>query len=460
MRAQLLHLSGPLRGRTITYSQPLVRIGSSVDSEARMVSKVVSDHHAEIEWVEEQCQFHLRPVESSVFVNGNEVEEVILQDGDLLEFGAGGPMARFRTYVPIGAACKPVRRMLDDARQVAHYSGGVAATRMLTKDLLTQATLTLKVGFPLALIAALVLAGWLGGWLSGRPEQVQNLMTADTVMQAEIDAMRAEYQAEIKRLSRADDVIRRVQREWSRGVCLIHGIYRMRKPDGSLLLNFAGQPTEVEYTGSGVLVSAEGHIVSNRHVALPWTEEPGHMKMIANGSAPVFTRLTVTFPGKMPINVAQNTIRRRDDDLDVAVLQITSEQAKDIPVLPLRADGTEGQDERAIVVGYPTGLAALLARASSDTLATLLKSAATTADAIEQLAQAGQIKPVITFGVISNSEKHLIAYDAGTTSGGSGGPVFSSKGDVIAVNFAIQRNFAGNNLGVPIRYARALLEKK
>ena len=127
--------------------------------------------------------------------------------------------------------------------------------------------------------------------------------------------------------------------------------------------------------------------------------------------------------------------------------------------MPLRSDGSEGEDQRAIVVGYPTGLAALLGRASNDTLEELRKTAATTADAIEMLARAGQIKPVITLGVISNSEKHLIAYDAGTTSGGSGGPVFSDKGDVIAVNFAIQRNFAGNNLGVPIRYARELLPK-
>ncbi|MFT4840265.1 MAG: serine protease Do [Planctomycetota bacterium] len=459
MRAQLLHLSGPLRGRTITYPQRLVRIGSSATCEARMVSKVVSDHHAEIEWVKEQCQFHLRAIESSVFVNGNEVEEVILKDGDLLEVGAGGPMARFRIYVPIGAACKPVRRMLTDAREVAQYSGRATATRMLTKDLLTQATMTLKVGFPLALFAALVLSGWLGGWLSSRPAQVQKLMTADTVMKAEIEAMRVEYQAELKRLSQANDVIRRVQKEWTRGVCLIHGIYRLRKPDGSLLLDFTSQPMEVEYTGSGFLVSKEGHIVTNRHVALPWTEDSGHMKMMDAGSKPVFTRLTVTFPGKMPIDVAQTTIRRRDDELDVAVIQITSEQAKGIPVLPLRQDGTDGQDERAIVVGYPTGLAALLARASSDTLDELRRTAATTADAIQQLAAANQIKPVITFGVISNSEEHVIAYDAGTTSGGSGGPVFSDKGDVIAVNFAIQRNFAGNNLGVPIRHALALLKK-
>lgn len=459
MRAQLLHLSGPLRGRTITYPQQLVRIGSNAVCEARMVSKVVSDHHAEIEWVKDQCQFHLRAVESSVFVNGNEVEEVILKDGDLLEVGAGGPMARFRVYVPIGAVCKPVRRMLTDAREVAHHSGRATATRMLTKDLLTQATMTLKVGLPVALLVALVLAGWLGGWLSSRPAQVQKLMTADTVMKAEIEAMRVEYQAELKRLSQANDVIRRVQKEWTRGVCLIHGIYRLRKPDGSLQLEFTGQPMEVEYTGSGFLVSEEGHVVTNRHVALPWTEDRGHMKMIADGAEPVFKRLTVTFPGKMPIDVAQSTIRRREDQLDVAVMQITDEQAKGIPILPLREDGTDGEDERAIVVGYPTGLAALLARANSDTLAELRRTAATTADAIQQLAAAKQIKPVITLGVISNSEKHLIAYDAGTTSGGSGGPVFSDKGDVIAVNFAIQRNFAGNNLGVPIRHALTLLKK-
>ena len=89
-------------------------------------------------------------------------------------------------------------------------------------------------------------------------------------IQAEIDAMRAEYQAEIKWLSQGNDVIRRVQKEWTRGVCLIHGVYRMRDPDGSLALNFAGHPVQVEYTGSGFLVSEEGHIVTNRHVALPY----------------------------------------------------------------------------------------------------------------------------------------------------------------------------------------------
>lgn len=436
-----------------------MRVGRDADNEACLQSPVVPERHALIDWVEAECQFYLRSLDGAVFVNGRQVEEIILKDGDQLEFGAGGPMARFSTYVPIGAVCKPVRRMLNDARAVARHSGGAAATRMLTKDLLTQATPQLKVGFPLLVVGAAFLVGWLGGWLGSRPSPAEQKRTADMVTKAEVDAMRAEYQALIKRLSQPTAVIRRVQKEWSRGVCLIHGVYEMHEPDGTQALDFRGNVVEVEYTGSGFLVSKEGHIVTNRHVALPWTEDAAHMAQIDSGSTAVFTTLTVTFPGKLPITVKQESIKRRSDELDVAVMQLTTEEVKGIPVLPLRQDGTEGEDQRAIVVGYPTGLAALLARASSDTLTELRRTAATMSDAIAQLAKTGQIKPVITQGVVSNKEKHLIAYDAGTTSGGSGGPVFSGKGDVIAVNFAIQRNFAGNNLGVPIRYALELLSK-
>lgn len=459
MRAQLLHLSGPMRGHTVTYREQVVRIGNSDDNEVRMVAKAVEDRHAQIVWMEEECKFHLRRLDGAVFVNGDEVEEIILKDGDQLEFGAGGPMARFRIYVPIGAVCKPVRRMISDATEVARHSGSGAATRMLTKDLFTQATPTLKIGFPLLVVAAAFLVGWLGGWVGSRSNTAHHRATADTVTKAEVDAMRAEYQAQLDRLAASSEVIRRVQKEWSRGVCMIHGVYRLRLADGSWALDRRGDPDEVEYTGSGFLVTDKGHIVTNRHVALPWTEDPRHMTAIQNGATAEFTEFTVTFPGKAPMAVSQQTIKRRKDELDVAVIRLEPREIQGIPILPLRRDGTEGEDQRAIVVGYPTGLAALLARANPTTLDELRRTAATMSDAISQLAAAGQIKPIITQGVVSNSEQHLIAYDAGTTSGGSGGPVFSGKGDVIAVNFAIQRNFAGNNLGVPIRFARELLEE-
>jgi serine protease Do len=447
MRAQLLHLSGPMRGRTTTYPDPVVRIGSEAGSEVQLDDPLVAGKHARIDWIQDECRFHFRAKDGAVFVNGNQVEEVILRDGDQLEFGIGGPRARFRIYVPIGAVCKPVRRMLSDAAEVARHSGRRTATRMLTKDLLTQATPRLKVGVPVTVLAAAFLVSWLGGWLGSQQSIRQDPGTVNTALKQEVDEMRLK------------DVIRRVQKDWARGVCLIHGIYKMRDPSGSWVLGRSGDALEVEYTGSGFLVSEDGHVVTNRHVALPWTSDMRHNDLVENGATPVFTHLTATFPGRMPVAVSQENIARRDDDLDVAVLRLGAVEVEGIPVLPLREDGTEGEDQRAIVVGYPTGLSALLARADKSTIADLRANAASMSDAIITLAKAGQIKPVITQGVVSNSEDHLIAYDASTTSGGSGGPVFSGKGDVIAVNFAIQHKFAGNNLGVPIRFVRELLSK-
>ena len=51
----------------------------------------------------------------------------------------------------------------------------------------------------------------------------------------------------------------------------------------------------------------------------------------------------------------------------------------------------------------------------------------------------------------------LRGYDAQTTSGGSGGPLFNRKGKVIGINYAVVRDFGGSNFGVPARYAQEFL---
>ena len=49
-------------------------------------------------------------------------------------------------------------------------------------------------------------------------------------------------------------------------------------------------------------------------------------------------------------------------------------------------------------------------------------------------------------------------YDAATTSGGSGGPLFNQNGKVIGINFAVLKGFGGSNLAIPARYANELLK--
>lgn len=460
MRAQLLHLSGPDRGRTVTYDDPVVTIGSAPGSSVLLVGERFVPHHATIEWVDAQCAFHLRARDGRVFVNGNEIEEIFLQDDDLVEFGVDGPLARFHVYVPAGAACKPVRKMLADARDVGRVSGGAVATQTLTRDLLTQATLQLKIGFPLAIIAFAFLAGWLGGWLGSRPTEADRRRTADSVTRAELEELRTlqkQQQDSLRNMARANAVVRRIQQEWSRGVCLMHGVFRLRMPDQSWFAVSGTDPVEVEYTGSGFLVSAQGHIVTNRHVVAPWIEMQELQPLLRNGAVPEFVHLSATFPGREPLNVPIAGIRRRTDDLDVAVVKLDPALVVDLPVLPLQTGAQDIEDQRAIVVGYPTGLAVLLARADDQLVESLRQQQATMTQAIERLAATGQISPLITQGIVSNVDEHKIVYDASTTHGGSGGPVFNGSGEVIAVNFAIMPDYVGANFGVPIRFARELL---
>jgi S1-C subfamily serine protease len=474
MRAQLLHLSGPMRGRTLTYEDPVVVLGSAAACNAVIESPGVAAQHARIEWKPDECHFHLKRADGQTFVNGIEVDEVILQDDDQLELGVNGPVVRFRAYWPTGSVCKPVRKMLNDARDVARMSGGAAATQTLTRDLLTHATLHLKIGFPVAVLFGAFLAGWLGGWI-GRPagqvtrddldairEQQASLQEqSENVRREDIAALRQQQQQqqdELAKLARANATVRRIQKDWSRGVCLLHGIYKLRMPDGSWFAPEA-EEFEVEYTGSGFLVTPAGHVVTNRHVVAPWRESPAVQRIIDRGAKPEFTHLSATFPGRPPVDVPPASIRTRDDDLDVAVLQLPEAAIDGVPVLPMRQGAIESDDMSAFVVGYPTGLTALLARADAAVVEGIREQGVTMTQAIERLAAAGQVTPLTTKGMVSNVQARMLVYDAETTHGGSGGPVFGSDGEVIGVNFAILPGFGGANFGVPIHFVRDLLPK-
>jgi S1-C subfamily serine protease len=51
-----------------------------------------------------------------------------------------------------------------------------------------------------------------------------------------------------------------------------------------------------------------------------------------------------------------------------------------------------------------------------------------------------------------------IVYDAQTTAGGSGGPIFNNKGKVIGINYGVFPGFRGSNFGVPINYGVDLIK--
>ena len=72
---------------------------------------------------------------------------------------------------------------------------------------------------------------------------------------------------------------------------------------------------------------------------------------------------------------------------------------------------------------------------------------------VVELARRKLIRPLVTQGHLGVVGPDQLVYDAQTTSGGSGGPVFHASGKVIGVNFAILSGFSGSNFAVPISHA-------
>ena len=122
MRVTFVHLSGSKRGRAETLDLDRIRIGSDPGNEIAFdpaADAPVRPFHAAIQFA--NCEFILTDLRGSggTFVNDRQVEEVILQDGDVLEFGLGGPKVRFRVRPEERAACLPFRDILDDSKALA-----------------------------------------------------------------------------------------------------------------------------------------------------------------------------------------------------------------------------------------------------------------------------------------------------------------------------------------------------
>jgi S1-C subfamily serine protease len=114
-----------------------------------------------------------------------------------------------------------------------------------------------------------------------------------------------------------------------------------------------------------------------------------------------------------------------------------------------------------VVLGYPTGLEAVLAKAETTAVNAIVEASGVNALRIaEGLAAQRLIRPSATQGHIGDVTKTDIVFDAQTAHGGSGGPVLNRNGQVVAVEYAVLTGFGGSSFGVPVQYALDLLSRK
>jgi S1-C subfamily serine protease len=215
-----------------------------------------------------------------------------------------------------------------------------------------------------------------------------------------------------------------------------------------------GPAVEILYTGTGFVVDAVGLLITNRHVAAPWESDETAMLLEIQGLTPVIRRFQGYLPGIVePFDL---TFVRASDTLDVALLQCAPVEAD---ILPLAiSDVPARPGDEVIVLGYPTGITALVARADPASIQALRDAGPLDFwEVARHLSEAGMIGPLATVGVVGQVTSGSVVYDAETTHGGSGGPVLSLDGQVLAVNMAILPEFGGSNLGVPASEALRLL---
>ncbi len=97
---QLIHIQGPLKGQIQEVAEESISIGRHPSCHVQFPKDLstLSRRHAEI--VREGNRFKLVDQSTNgTFVNGKQVKEAYLKDGDVLMFSEGGPKASFLTRI-------------------------------------------------------------------------------------------------------------------------------------------------------------------------------------------------------------------------------------------------------------------------------------------------------------------------------------------------------------------------
>ena len=316
-----------------------------------------------------------------------------------------------------------------------------------------------------------------------KKELQDKMATADPSQVAELQKQLRASNERLQKLETVRTVAEDVIRSYAASVCLLHVAVGFRDKASGLTLRYTtltppsspitdksaevqvqigglGAEVRMDGFGTGFLVSPDGRIVTNHHVVEPWwkNNEIGELLKQAPDIEPTIADMTAYFPG-VPRGIPLK-LQKISSEADVAIVTGNVGDLK-LKVLTMDDDPKAAiSGEPVVLIGYPTGIDAILARTSEDALHSIAANTnGDLKDLVTELAHRKLIRPVNTQGHIGDVLKDKIIYDAQTTSGGSGGPLFNSGGKVIAVNVAILRDFGGSNFAIPVIYAKRLLTK-
>jgi S1-C subfamily serine protease/DNA-binding NarL/FixJ family response regulator len=289
----------------------------------------------------------------------------------------------------------------------------------------------------------------------------------------------ADTQNRLKLLESEGKIAETVIHDYGPSVCLLHVVVEFLDTQSGrplqVAVDAAGKPLvdekgmvqigeggvgphlQVDVFGTGFLGKRDGKLITNHHVAEPWWNNEELKKLLDQGATAYVLSYDAFFPGKAEGLRAK--LDRVSPNADVATLQLESPLPPNSAVLELD-DRTQAtvRGEPVVLIGYSTGIEGILARAGTEVVQKIVGDTQDVNRIMSQLASQRLIRPTTTQGHIGDVLQDKIVYDAATTSGGSGGPLFNRNGKVVGINFAVLRDFGGSNLAVPAKFAKDLLK--
>jgi DNA-binding response OmpR family regulator len=314
-----------------------------------------------------------------------------------------------------------------------------------------------------------------------RAESVQlrnQIATSSGPSVSDLDSRLKQTDSRIGKLETESRIAQDIVRDYSNSVCLIYVMVGFHERKTGARLNFAGidangnpvadekgnplvttegggRPVYLHVFGSGFLIDNAGHILTNHHVLEPWWHNAQSIPVPSETFEPTIESMWAYFPGydtPLPLH-AQGL--SEESDLGLGSVDLPGNHPK--PVAIEQQAAISGSP--VVLIGYPTGVEGILARIDETTLKKIAQTVGNSTEGlVQELGRRKLIRPLVTQGHLGVVSTDRLVYDAQTTHGGSGGPVFDATGKVIGVNFAILSDFSGSNFAVPIARAAKMVE--
>jgi len=505
MQAKLVFVTGSKSGSSTLLLEGENTIGRKQNQDVRFSRDevIVSAEHAYITF--RDGRYVLRDLSSrnGTFVNRKRVLEKVLEPGDIIEFGMGGPSAQFAldTEGAIAATLdlsdtktpEALRRMSAE-RTKASTTGELLRRFPSTRDFvsLVQGNKRRALINTIGLVALLAVVSGVAIWQMRQRNALQDALgefalSLDDERGTRVALQRnlTDIQARYDSLLVAIEVVARERRDaeaaaaagntstrnlaarLSGGVGLIvysYGFTSNRTGEflrhqvdaqglGRTRFNSRGEPVpEVDFGGDGPLVQRQGSatgflidsagwILTNRHVAEPWRQDDALITLRMQGFdvKPEFITLSIYFPPGDKSYPLK--VEATTDEVDLALMRAPVRRL-DAPVLTLSTeDRLVSPGEQVSFIGYPTGVHNLLFRvADNERNEILARIGDEPVDLARELGHRRQIQPLVTTGAISDTTSTEIIHTAMATGGGSGGPLILSNGTVVAIHYAAVRS--------------------